>query len=373
MKVPFNQPYITNNQANYLKEAAKFQTDYLSKVLEIFHKEYQVENAILTNSASNAIELILLALDLPKGSEIIMPSYTYPAACNTVIRYGYHLVLCDSDRFTLTMEVEDIINKISRKTSCIIPCHYGGASCNMDQLMEICNKKGIKVVEDAALSYGAKYKDKFLGTIGHAGVISFDKTKNISAETGGILILNDISETTKKRLHYFYDNGTNRNEFLQGKVANYSWMLAGLSVKMSNVHSALLFAQLEKSDEIYLLRKELYEKYEKGLRDVCISNHWHLPRVKNYNENNYHVFYIVLDNNVKREKLRLYLRDKDIQAQTHYQPLHTSSMGEYLGYKFSDFPNTNHITNCVLRLPLHPMLSLKQIDYVIESIKEFTS
>ncbi|MCK5811588.1 MAG: aminotransferase class I/II-fold pyridoxal phosphate-dependent enzyme [Clostridiales bacterium] len=373
MKVPFNQPYIAKNQDKYLKEAARLETDYLSKVHGIFKQDYQVEDVILTTSASNAIELILLALDLPKGSEVIMPSYTYPAACNTIIRYGYQLVLCDSNRNTLTMEVEDIIDKISRKTSCIIPCHYGGASCNMDKLMEICHKKNIKVIEDAALSFGAKYKDRYLGTIGHAGVISFDKTKNISAETGGILLLNSLSDKTVKRLHYLYDNGTNKYEFLQGEVKNYSWKLAGLSAKMSNLHGALLFAQLEYKDEIFFRRKVLFEQYKKGLKNVCVRNHWHLPIINSYNENNYHVFYLVLNNNARREKLRIYLLDREIKAQTHYQPLHSSSMGENIGYNFVDFPNTNHITNCVLRLPLNPMLSSEQIDYVIESIKEFAS
>lgn len=371
MKVVFNKTSVDKEKLKYIKSAIYDDIDYIKKSTEILKKQFKVGQLLLTNSASSALELIIYSLAFEKDCEVIIPSFTYPSVANSIIRMGLKPILVEINKKTLVMSMDDVIKKTTKKTICIIACHYGGASIDMDKLMDYANKENIFVIEDAATAFGAKYKNKYLGTIGHAGVMSFDKTKNISSEAGGVLFINNLHNNIIRRIQINYDNGTNRKDFLLGKVGFYSWEEAGLSVKMSNIHATLLYSQLLEQDNILKNREEIYNYYYTNLKEICKKNNWETPFLEKYNKNNYHVFYIILNNIDERESLRKHLLGNSIHAHTHYYPLHLSTMGKRIGYKDSDLLITNEISKCLLRLPLHNNMDLIKVKYVIEKIREY--
>ena len=355
MKTPFKKTYYDKTEFKYLKDAMLNGTDYLDKVKEKLSGIYECKNVYMTCNGSSAFDLLFYALDFKAGSEVIMPSFTYPSVANTVLRMGLVSVFCDIDSTTLVMDLEDVKRKITEKTCCIVPTHYGGASVDMDRLKDIAGD--IFILEDAALSFGAKYKDKSLGAMGDAGILSFHKTKNISSDEGGALIVKDYS--LSRRLDIIYENGTDRRAFIRGKIDYYSWQKAGMNLAMNNLSAAILSSQIEKAENILIRQRTIYERYEKGLSEPAMKYGFGLPNVPKSNKNNYHVFYIMLKDNSQREHVRLYLAEQGIGAYIHYVPLHMSKMGHDLGYEDDDFPATKDVSERILRLPIYASMNIE--------------
>jgi len=248
---------------------------------------------------------------------------------------------------------------------CVIPTHYGGSSVDMDELKRVCGN--VTVIEDAALSFGAEYKNKPLGSVGGYGIVSFHKTKNVSAEQGGALLVNGADEGVIKRLQNIYDNGTDRQAFLNGEVDAYSWQSVGQNVSMPNINAAVLAAQLKKADEIKTDQKKVCEYYVERLGGI---DGLRLPAVPEYNSDNYHLFYMLLKDNETREMVRKAPEEKGIGAHFHYTPLHASAMGHRLGYKPEDLPAALSVSERLLRLPMYAGMTAEQRKYVADCILE---
>ena len=367
-EIKFNQPYYSEKEVANVSAALLNGMDFLGSAAGQLKMRYIGAQLFLTSSATYALELVISGLYLKEGDEVIMPSYNFPSAPNAVLRAGAMPIFADIDPETMVIDIDDIERKITKRTASLIPIHYGGVSCDMDALRELAACHRIPLIEDAALSFGGSYKGRALGTIGDYGVLSFDSTKNLSCEKGGLALVNACTTETLKALTQYYHNGTNRRAFLDGETREYSWKQIGMNVAMANLSAAVLCAQLDKADEIASKRSDIYIAYEAGLKPYQEVKGFRIPKVPEYNQNNAHVFYLIFESNQKREAVRHSLSEQGIQAHTHYAPLHLSSMGRRLGYRQGDLPNTEKSASCLLRLPLHAGMTKADAERIVEAV-----
>jgi len=261
---------------------------------------------------------------------------------------------------------------ITKRTVAIVPVHYAGISCDMDALMHIANKHNLIVIEDAAQGMMSTYKDKPLGSIGHIGVYSFHETKNYtSGGEGGLLIVNNIKMINRARI--IRDKGTNRHEFIQGRVDKYSWVDVGSSYLMNEISAAYLYAQLEVADVVNSFRLELWDLYNDGLRILEDHEYISLPLIPNYCKHNAHMYYIKTKTQEEAVMLIEYLRSNCIEAATHYVPLHSSLAGRKLGFFFGEDIYTSLESKKLVRLPMHFSLTHADVLKITKTIKCFYS
>ncbi len=362
MNIPFKKTYYDEAEVRCVQDALGG-ADYTAKVRDRLADEFGAP-VFLTTSASSALDLLFEVLAMEKG-EVILPSFTYPSAANTALRYGLSPVFAEVDEETGVISIDDVKRKMNAKTRCIIPTHYSGSSADMDELMELC--EDVFVIEDAALSFGAAYKKRLLGSIGDFGILSFHETKNVSAGGGGALVVNTDDEEVLERVQTIYDNGTDRQRFLKGEVDAYTWQMQGTSSAMPNLNAAVLYAQLEKAEEIKQKQRTVYEYYMSRFRS---TDGLSVPVVPKYNDDNYHVFYLRFSDFKTRERVRQELEQKEISAHFHYMPLHASAMGESLGYKPEDLPATMRLANGLLRLPVYASLTMDECAAVADAVME---
>jgi len=373
MDIPFNKPYFSGNEFVYMKDAlnrGKISGDgfYSKKVHEFMESNFKTEKALFVTSCTAALDMSAILIDLKPGDEVIMPSYTFVSSANAILLRNAKIIFAEIESDTLNIDPGDIINKITDQTKAIYPVHYAGVSCKMDDIQKIADKHNLIIVEDAAQGVNAKYKNKYLGTIGSIGCYSFHETKNYICGEGGAILIN--KKKYIERAEIVREKGTNRNKFFRGEIDKYTWVDIGSSYIGSDLLAAYLWAQFENLDEIQLRRKKIYIRYYNGLTDLAEKGLIRLPTIPSYSESNYHMFYIILKDELLRNKLLKRLKQLKINAVFHYIPLHLSPIGLKLGYNKGDFPLTEDLSNRIVRLPMYYELSDSEIDYIIKKIKE---
>ena len=217
-----------------------------------------------------------------------------------------------------------IESAISPATRAIVPVHYAGVGCEMDEIMKIAAKHGIPVVEDNAHGLFGRYRGRFLGTFGCLATQSFHETKNFSCGEGGALLIND--PTLIERAEILREKGTNRSRFFRGEVDKYTWVDVGSSYLPSDILAAILYAQLEVRESIQAKRRELWDRYNAGLAEWALDHDARLPIVPPDCEQAYHIFYLLLPDCDTRTALIEQLRQSGIMSIFHYLPLHLSEM-----------------------------------------------
>lgn len=334
--------------------------------LDKLKRFYPNSDLFLTHSATGSLEMIATLIDVEKGDEIIMPSFTFVSTANAFVCKGATPVFIDINPETLNIDEILIEQVITPKTKAIVAMHYAGHACNMKALREIADKHNLFLIEDAAMGFGSKYGDQFLGSIADFGVISFDITKHINAIQGGLLLVNKTQFTS--RAFDIYHIGTNRDSFEKGEAPYYEWTDLGSKYQMNELNAAVLFAQLMVSENIFNTRKELSKLYYNELK--ALEN---LGKMRLMPENliaeNIHEFYIVLNTQKERDDLSKYLKSNGIEALFHYIPIHLSPMGKKVG-RFLGGKNTEEIAGRILRLPMHENLTMENVDYICSLIKK---
>jgi dTDP-4-amino-4,6-dideoxygalactose transaminase len=221
MNVPFNRLYLGGNELKYIEDAITVKKDiaagrhYTKLVNEFIESRFGAKKAIMTTSCTRALELATSLLRLGPGDEIIMPSFTFVSTANPVLSAGAKIVFADICEDTLNIDPNDFMRKITPATKAVYVVHYGGVACDMGEITRIARENDIKIVEDAAHGVNAKYKDRYLGTIGDLGCYSFDEAKNYSSGEGGALLIND--EGLIESVNIIVDKGTNRGRFVRGE------------------------------------------------------------------------------------------------------------------------------------------------------------
>lgn len=372
--IPFNKPFLTGKELDYIYDAVQrlhISGDgyYTKHCHEFLEKKFNAKKILLTTSCTHALEMASLLLDLEEEDEVLVPSYTFVSTVNAFVLRGAKPVFVDIRSDTKNIDEKLIREKITKKTKAIFPVHYAGVACEMDEIMKIANEYGLYVVEDAAQGVSAKYKDKYLGTIGTLGCYSFHETKNFICGEGGALVIND--ERFIERAEIIREKGTNRTQFFRGEVDKYTWVDIGSSYLLSDVLAAFLYAQLEYMDDILSKRKVVFERYYGAFQKYEKAGLIQLPQLPKENTSNYHMFYLLLRTEKERDDLIKYLNSKNIKSVFHYIPLHSSPMGEKYRYSSSDLPVTEDISKRLLRLPFFKDMTSKEQEYIISNVVNY--
>lgn len=353
--IDFNRPHLTGNELKYIQQAVvdnlkiSGNGEFTKKCQHFFEERYGFKKCLLTTSCTDALEMAAILCDIHPGDEVIVPSYTFVSSALAFVRAGAKIVFADSMERNPNIDAERIEELITPKTKVIVPVHYAGVACDMDQIMEIANRHGLFVVEDAAQAIDSFYKGRPLGSIGHLAAFSFHETKNIISGEGGLLVIND--ERFVRRAEIIWEKGTNRAEFFRGEVNKYGWCDTGSSFLPSEIIAAFLWAQLEQLDTIQNKRKALWSQYYTLLKPLADKGMFRLPDIPDYATNNAHMFYLVCNSIEERTALIKKLKENGIQAVFHYLSLHSSPY--YLDkHDGRELPNCDRYADCLVRLPL---------------------
>lgn len=371
--IPFNCQSLFGTEFANIQDAydqGKISGDgkYTKLCTSFMEKAFSAKKVLLTPSCTHALELAALLIDIKPGDEVIMPSYTFVSTANAFVLRGARPVFCDIRPDTLNIDEQKIEELITERTKAIVPVHYAGVACEMDRIMEIAHNHDLYVIEDAAQSVNARYKGRYLGTIGHFGCYSFHETKNYSMGEGGALVIND--ERFIERAEIIREKGTDRSKFSRGEIDKYTWVDIGSSYLPSDILAAVLWAQLEHLDEIQEKRMSIWNAYYAALKPYDEAEKIRLPIIPDYVEHNAHLFYILFQDEQIRDAMMHRLNEKGINAVFHYIPLHTSPVGRGLAYHEGELPVTEEISRRLLRLPIYAGMNANDQNRIITDTKK---
>ena len=372
--IGFNIPIYIEGSLDCIEEAIKSRKicgdgEFTKKCSKWMEDKFNATKVLLTTSCTDALEMAAILLNLQPGDEVIMPSYTFVSTADAFIMVGAKVVFADINPKTMNIDENKIEEAITPKTKAIAVVHYAGISPDMDKIMKIAKKHNLKVVEDAAQGFMAKYKGKYLGTIADLGCYSFHETKNYSMGEGGAIVINDPSLI--ERAEIIREKGTNRNKFFRGEIDKYTWVDYGSSYLPSELNCAYLYPQLEKAEEINNARLSAWNYYKENLQELEKSKKITLQYVPEYSTHNAHMFYIKAKSLEERTALIKYLKGNGIQAVFHYIPLHDSPAGKRFGRFNGEDKYTTSESEKLVRLPMYYGLTKEDQDKVIKAIKEF--
>ena len=374
MYIPFNKPSLSGNELAYIEDAisrGRISGDgYYTKQCQQW-LEYRVgcSKALLTHSCTAALEMTAILAGIEPGDEVIMPSYSFVSTANAFVLRGGIPVFIDIRPDTMNIDEKLIEAAITEKTKAIVPVHYAGVACDMDEIMAVAERHGLLVIEDAAQGIMCTYKGKPLGGIGHLGAMSFHETKNIIAGEGGALLINDPQFT--RRAEIIREKGTNRNQYFRGEVDKYSWVDIGSSYLPGDLVAAFLYAQMEQADTITERRLQIWQRYYDGLKSLADRGVIKLPVVPADHEHNAHMFYIKTVGIEERSSLIKFLKEEGVHSVFHYVPLHSSLAGKSFGRYAGEDNYTTKESERLLRLPLYLYMDDSCVEHVIKSIVGF--
>lgn len=371
--IPFNKPYLSGNEIKYITEAVnsgKISGNgiFTKKCHDYFQLRYHFNKCLLTNSCTDALEMAAILCDIKQDDEVIVPSYTFVSSANAFVMRGARIVFADSRKDHPGIDEYKLESLITPRTKVIVPVHYAGIACDMDEIMNTAARHGLFVVEDAAHAIDSSYKEQPLGSLGHLSAFSFHETKNIISGEGGMLVVND--KKFEKRSEIIWEKGTNRSEFFRGEVNKYGWVDIGSSYLPSEITSAFLYAQIENLNKIQERRKKIWNIYYEELRNLGEKGLFKLPFIPDYATNNAHMFYIVCNTGETRNKLLNTLKQNDILAVFHYLSLHKSPYYSNR-YPALELPMADLYTDCLLRLPLFYDLKDEEVMYITTIINRY--
>ena len=372
--IDFNRSPVLGTEKKYFEKvlaSGKLCGDgpFTAHASEWFRNRFSVKHCYLTTSCTSALEMASWLCDLQPGDEVIMPSYTFVSTADAFVLRGAKIVFVDIDPKTMNIDPEKIEEAVTERTKVICPVHYAGVACDMDAILEIAGKHGLKVVEDAAQGVNAFYKGRALGTIGDYGCWSFHETKNYSMGEGGALLFNNDAD--QERAEIVREKGTDRSKFFRGQIDKYSWVGYGSSYLPSELNVAYLCAQLEQFDEINDRRLAIWNYYDESLRPLADAGLIEQPYVPDYAQHNAHMYYIKAKDLETRTKLIRYLKEQGVWAVFHYVPLHSSKAGLRFGRFHGEDVYTTKESERLMRLPLFYNLKDEEMEQVVRSLLNY--
>ncbi len=372
--ISFNVPPCVGTELEYLAEAIRARKisgdgEFTKRCSRWMEEKFGAKRVLLTTSGTSALDMALLLCDLQPGDEVILPSYTFSSTANSAVLAGAKLVFTDIRPDTMNIDEKKIEAAITERTRAIVVVHYAGVACEMDAIMAIARKHGLKVIEDAAQGVMAKYKGRYLGTIGDFGCYSFHETKNYSMGEGGALVLNDPA--CIERAEILREKGTNRSKFFRGEIDKYTWVDFGDSFLPSELNAAYLWAQLEKAEEINADRRHSWQAYYEALKPLAEAGKLELPAVPEGCEHNGHMFYLKCRGLEERTRFIAFLKEKGILSVFHYVPLHSAPAGRKFGRFHGEDEYTTRESDRLVRLPMYYGLTREDNRRVAECIYRF--
>lgn len=368
--IHFNKPYMTGKELWYIAQAhhnavLSGNGAFTKKCARWLQTNTRVARTLITHSCTAALDMAALLADLQPGDEVIMPSFTFVSTANAVVLRGAVPVFVDIRPDTLNIDESLIEDAITDKTRAISVMHYAGVGCEMDTIMEIAERRGLYVIEDAAQGLLATYKGRPLGGIGHFGAYSFHETKNVICGEGGALLVRDpefadLAET-------IWEKGTDRSRFFRGEVDKYTWQHVGSSFLPGEITAAFLWAQLEEAEKITAGRMELWNRYNRAFSGLENRGLCRRPVIPADCRHNAHMYYLLLNDADARDSVLSDLQQQGIGAIFHYIPLHSSPAGQRYTRTHGSLDNTDNLSRRIIRLPMWYGLSDSEFDQVVSA------
>lgn len=327
--------------------------------------------AMVVSSGTAALHVACLAAGIKLGDEVITSPITFIASANCVLYCGGKPIFADIQENTVNIDPEEIKKKINRKTKAIIPVHFAGHPCNLEEIKEIAEKHNLLVIEDAAHALGAEYKNSKIGSCKYSDItiVSFHPVKSITTGEGGAVLTNrgDLYE----RLLLLRNHGITKDK-KKMEHCNGSWYYEmqelGFNYRMTDFQCALGISQLKKIDKFIERRREIVSIYNKELSGI---DEIILPVEKPYVKSSWHIYYIRLKDFQRRKKLFEKLRKYNIGVQVHYTPVHLQPYyRKNFGYKVGDYPKAEEYYKSTITLPLYPKMTNNEIQYVVDILKK---
>lgn len=370
-KIPLCIPCLNKKELEAVKKVLK--SGWLTEgpknkeFEEKFAKYIGVKYAVTLNSCTSALQLALEALNI-KG-EVILPSFTFVASANAIVKAGAKPVFAEIDYHTCNIDPSKIEKKITKKTQAIVPVHFAGQSCQMDKIMKIAKKYKLAVIEDSAETIGGLFKNKKTGSFGDIGCFSFFPTKNLTTGEGGMITTND--KKLAQKIRTLSGHGISKTT-AQRQKQKQSWYraatMAGYNFRMSNILAAIGIEQMKKLEKMNALRRKHAVYLNKHLKNVKAIE---IP-VQAKNCKHVYQMYTIKLKKGNRDGFVLKLKQKGIEASVHFDPpVHLQHFyKKTYGYKKGDFPITEKVAKSIITLPMYPQLTKKILDYIIINIKK---
>lgn len=362
--IPIYEPYLKGNEYKYLTECLNSNWissggPFVKKFEDKFSKMHNNLQALSVTSATTGLHLALVSLGIKKNDEVIVPNLTFAAVINSVLYANARPIIVDVDKDKWTIDVEDIKKKITKKTKAIIVVHLYGNPCKMNEIQKICSKNKISLIEDCAEAIGSKYNRKIVGTFGDCSVFSFFGNKTITTGEGGmILFKNKNCYNLAKKLR---DHGMSSQK-------KYYHDLIGYNYRMTNMQAAIGLAQLEQFNKIINRKIEILNIYKKFLgkfnylkfqknEDKCLNTYWAVGVTINHK-------------NFIFSKCEEFMRKKGIEIRNFFYPLNQQKI--YKKYSYKKKYNTDIFFSKSICLPTFPSIRNKEIEYVANTLIEYT-
>ena len=370
-KIPLSDIDLDEEEIEAVVKVLKSKWLSLGPVTQRFEEEFAnylgVKHAFGVSNGTSALHIALKVLGIKGGDEVIVPSLTFVATANSVLYCGAKPVFADItslDNFNISPD--DILEKITKRTKAIAIVHYGGYPCDMNAIMEIAKDHNLKVIEDAAHAPGAEYKGRKCGTIGHVGCFSFFANKNLVTGEGGMIVTNDDSLAEKIRIMRSHGMTTLTWDRHKGHAHSYDVVDIGFNYRLNEVASALGLVQLKKLNENNGRRKKIVEGYRKRLEDISGIS---VPFKDRKEKSSYHIFPILLSEEFSKKEFMDRLKEKGIQTSVHYPPIHLFTYyRKTFEFKEGMLPKTEYVGEHEVTLPLYPMMSEEDIEYIVNCI-----
>jgi dTDP-4-amino-4,6-dideoxygalactose transaminase len=368
MWIPFNKPYLTGKELDYIRQA--HEAHHLSgdgaftkRCSDWLARATGCHQALLTHSCTAALEMAAILAEIKPGDEIIMPSFTFVSTANAFVLRGGVPVFVDIRPDTLNIDESKIEAAVTPRTRAIVVVHYAGVACEMEAIQSLARRRGLLLIEDAAQALGAAYRGRPLGSFGQLAALSFHETKNLISGEGGALLVN--APELSARAEMVREKGTNRGAYFRGEVDKYTWVDIGSSFLPSDIIAAFLWAQLEQAEAILARRQALWAKYHAAFEPLEQAGRLRRPSVPRDAAPNAHSYFLLLADLASRQRFIDTLRAQGVHAVFHYVPLHSSPAGRKFGRASGSMTITDSVADRLVRLPLWIGLESQQ-DYVVE-------
>ena len=371
--IKYQNPYFLGSEIKNIEATIKSRqligpNNFVSKCEKLLEIQLSCKKVLLTASGTDALEMACILAEFSKDDEIIIPSYNFPSAAISIIRCGAIPVFVEVNSYDMNISLKSIKNAITSKTKGIILTHYAGIAAEISEIIHIANLNNLIVIEDAAQAIYSKNRNKYLGTIGHLGILSFHQTKNIFCGEGGALLINNQKFISRAQI--IREKGTNRNEFLEGKVNKYSWVDQGSSFLPSSLQAAFLYEQLQNGTKINKKRVLIFENYHSFFSKIIENyNNIKIPSILEYKKVNGHFYWILVPKKIRTkfiEKAKLNL----IELTTHFEPLHSSKAGINYGKSYETLKQTQLLSKQIVRIPIHTQMTESEQKLVLKILNK---
>jgi dTDP-4-amino-4,6-dideoxygalactose transaminase len=370
-RVPFNVPPVTGRELAYIEQVVASRElagngPFGERCAARLQEMTGVPRALIVHSATAALEMAALLCDLSPGDEVLLPSYTFVSTANAFVLRGAVPVFCEIRPDTLNLDERRLEEAITPRTRAIVPVHYAGVGCEMDTILALAARHGLRVVEDAAQGVCAAYRDRPLGSMGDAAALSFHESKNVTSGEGGALLLGDPGWV--ERAEIVQEKGTDRTRFFRGEVEQYTWREVGSSFLLGELAAAFLLPQLEDAEAITADRLATWDRYHERLAPLERDGRARRPIVPAHCRHNAHMYYLLVEDQAARDELIRALKAAGVPAYFHNVPLHSSPAGRRLGRAAHDMAVTDSAGARLVRLPLWSGMGEHDVDHVVEVV-----